>query len=173
MMKFLRRAIAMNRYRPRVIAALAITGLALLGLIALVQQDKTSQAADAMPRGRLVIETASGTLHLDVEIARTREQRSQGLMFRTSLDRDSGMIFIYDSPREVSMWMKNTILSLDMAFIAEDGRITRIVANTTPMSEATLPSRGPVRAVLELLAGTAQRLAIKPGDHVGFDDFTG
>ena len=170
---FLRRAIAMNRFSPRVIAALAITGLALLGLIALVQEDKASRAADAFPRGMLVIETASGTLHLDVEIARTREQHSQGLTFRTSLDRDSGMIFIYDSPHEVSMWMKNTILSLDMAFIAEDGRITRIVANTTPMSEATIPSRGPVRAVLELLAGAAKRLAIKPGDHVRLDGLDG
>ena len=94
-------------------------------------------------------------------------------MFRTSLGADSGMIFLYDSPREIAMWMKNTILSLDMLFIAEAGRITRIVANTTPMSEATIASRGPVRAVLELLAGAAQRLAIKPGDRVRLDAFKG
>ena len=64
-------------------------------------------------------------MHLEVEIARNREQRAQGLMFRTSLEANSGMIFIYDSPREISMWMKNTILSLDMVFIAEDGKIGR------------------------------------------------
>ena len=163
----------MNRFRSGGIAALAVIGLALLGLIALAPQDKASGAADAFSRGELVIETASGPLRLDVEIARTSEQRSQGLMFRTSLEADSGMIFLYETPREVSMWMKNTILSLDLVFIAEGGRITRIVANTTPMSEATISSRGPVRAVLELLAGAAQRLAIKPGDRVRLDDFTG
>lgn len=168
----------MKRIGTGGIAALAIVGLALLGLFALTQEDKAQEggisgAADAFPRGELVIETASGPLRLDVEIARTREQRSRGLMFRTSFEADSGMIFLYDSPREVSMWMKNTILSLDMLFIAEDGRITRIVANTTPMSETTIPSRGPVLAVLELLAGAAKRLAIKPGDHIRLDGLTG
>ena len=168
MMKFLRRAIAMNRYRPRVIAALAITGLALLGLIALVQQDKTSQAADAMPRGRLVIETASGTLHLDVEIARTREQRSQGLMFRTSLDRDSGMIFIYDSPREVSMWMKNTYMPLDMLFIRADGSIANIETNTEPLSLESISASEPLNFVLELNAGVTERLRIDTQSRVYF-----
>ncbi len=163
----------MRRFNPRGIAALAAAGLGLLGLIALAQEDQPSGGAGVFPRGELVIETASGRLRLDVEIARTSEQRSRGLMFRTSLEADSGMIFLYDSPRDVSMWMKDTILSLDMVFIAEDGRVTRIVANTTPMSEASIPSRGPVRAVLELLAGAAKRLAIKPGDHVRLDAFTG
>ena len=151
----------------------AITVLAILGLIILAQEDKATGGVSDFPRGELIIETASGQLHLEVEIARNREQRAQGLMFRTSLEENSGMIFIYDSPREISMWMKNTILSLDMIFIAEDGQITRIVSNTTPMSEATIPSLGPVRAVLELLAGAAKRLAIKPGDHVRIDAFTG
>lgn len=168
----------MKRFRLKRVAGLAVAGVAVIGLawaglIALAQEEKLSNDAGALPRGELVIETASGPLRLDVEVARTDQQRSQGLMFRTSLEADSGMIFIYDSPREVAMWMKNTILSLDMVFIAEDGRITRVVANTTPMSEATIPSRGPVRAVLELLAGTAKRLAIAPGDHVRLDSFTG
>ena len=163
----------MKPYRWAAIAASAVVGFALLGLIVLAPQDRASGAADQFSRGELVIETASGQLRLDVEIAQTQQQRSRGLMFRTSLEADSGMIFIYESPREITMWMKNTILSLDMVFIAEDGRITRIVANTTPMSEATISSRGPVRAVLELLAGAAQRLAIKPGDRVRLDDFTG
>ena len=163
----------MKPYKKAAIAASAVVGFALLGLIVLAPQDRASGAADQFSRGELVIETASGQLRLDVEIAQTQQQRSRGLMFRTSLEADSGMIFIYESPREITMWMKNTILSLDMVFIAEDGRITRIVANTTPMSEATISSRGPVRAVLELLAGAAQRLAIKPGDRVRLADFTG
>ena len=163
----------MKRIGAPGIAGLAAAVLVLLGLIVLAPGDKASGGGDVMPRGELVIETASGPLHLEVEVARTNKQRSQGLMFRTALDADSGMIFIYESPREISMWMKNTILSLDMVFIAEDGRVTRIVANTTPMSEAKIPSRGPVRAVLELLAGTAKRLAIKPGDRVRLDDLAG
>ncbi len=161
----------MKRFRAGGIGTLAAAGFALFALTASSLENKASGAADDFPRGELVIETGSGPLRLDVEIARTREQRSRGLMFRTALDADSGMIFLYERPREISMWMKNTILSLDMLFIAEDGRITRIVANTIPMSEATIPSRGPVRAVLELLAGAAKRLAIKPGDHVRLDDF--
>ena len=165
----------MKKLRPGGIAALAVVAIALLGLIVLAQEDKApgnnQGDTQAFARGELVIETASGPLRLDVEIARTREQRSRGLMFRTSLEADSGMIFLYDYPRDVSMWMKNTILSLDMVFIAEDGRIARIVTNTAPMSEATIPSRGPVRAVLELPAGAAKRLAIKPGDLVRLDGF--
>ena len=159
----------MKKLRPGGIAVLAVIGIALLGLIALAQEGKTPEDTQVFSRGELVIETASGPLRLDVEIARTDKQHSQGLMFRTSLDQNSGMIFIYDSPRRISMWMKNTILSLDMIFIGEDGRIKRIVANTTPMSEATISSRGPVSAVLELLAGAAKRLAIKPGDQIGLN----
>ena len=158
----------MRRFR-----LLVISVVALLGLMILAEVDKATGGVSDFPRGELIIDTASGPLHLEVEIARNREQRARGLMFRTSLEANSGMIFIYDSPREISMWMKNTILSLDMVFIAEDGKITRIVANTTPMSEATIPSLGPVRAVLELLAGAAKRLAIKPGDHVRIDALTG
>ena len=163
----------MRRFSLRGTIALAIAGFGMLGYIALAQEDKASQADSDFPRGELIIDTASGPLRLDVEIARTSEQRAQGLMFRTALAADSGMIFIYDSPRDIAMWMKNTILPLDMVFIAEDGRVTRIVANTAPMSEATIPSRGPVRAVLELNAGAAKRLAIKPGDYVRLGPFTG
>jgi uncharacterized membrane protein (UPF0127 family) len=167
----------MKKLRPRAIAALAVVAVALLGLLALAQEDKAPVVkqgnAQAFARSELIIETSSGPLRLDVEIAKTNQQRSQGLMFRTSLERNSGMIFLYDSPREISMWMKNTILSLDMLFIGEDGRIKRIVANTTPMSEATISSRGPVSAVLELSAGAAKRLAIKPGDRVGLDGLDG
>ena len=161
----------MKRLRAGGIGILAAASLVLFATGAFYLENRASGAADDFPRGELVIETASGPLRLHVEIARTREQRSRGLMFRTTLKADSGMIFLYENPREISMWMKNTILSLDMLFIAEDGRITRIVANTSPMSEATIPSRGPVRAVLELLAGAAERLAIEPGDHVRLDDF--
>lgn len=156
-----------------VVVALSLIGLLVLTQVDVAQENDASTAGSAFPRGELVIETAAGLLRLDVEIARSREQRAQGLMFRTALKTDSGMIFFYDPPSDISMWMKNTILSLDMIFIAQNGRITRIVANTTPMSVATISSRGAIRAVLELNAGAAKRLAIKPGDYVRLDDFSG
>ena len=123
------------------------------------------------PKARLVVATAAGDVALNVEVARTAGQRSQGLMFRTSMAPNAGMLFIYDSPGKVAMWMKNTILSLDMLFIAGDGRITRIVANTIPMSETVIGSRGTVRAVLELNAGAARKLGIKTGDRVDLSPF--
>jgi hypothetical protein len=118
------------------------------------------------PKASLVIATGAGEVTLNVEIARSAEQRSQGLMFRTAMAPDAGMLFIYQTSGTISMWMKNTILSLDMLFIAGDGRITRIVRHTTPMSEAVIGSRGVVRAVLEFNAGAARRLGIKAGDRV-------
>lgn len=123
------------------------------------------------PKANLVIATGAGEVALNVEVARSAEQRSQGLMFRTAMAPDAGMLFIYQTSGTISMWMKNTILSLDMLFIAGDGRITRIVRHTTPMSEAVIGSLGVVRAVLELNAGDARKLGIKTGDHVDLESF--
>ncbi len=123
------------------------------------------------PKTSLVISTGAGEVALNVEVARSAEQRSQGLMFRTAMAPDTGMLFIYQTSGTISMWMKNTILSLDMLFIAGDGRITRIVRHTTPMSEAVIGSRGAVRAVLELNAGAARKLGIKTGDHLNLAPF--
>ena len=108
-----------------------------------------------------------GTLRaFSVEIARTPREHAQGLMFRRRLAPDSGMLFVYDPPRPVSMWMRNTYIPLDMIFIAPGGRISHIVERTVPLSVETIPSRGAVRAVLELNAGTAARLGIQPGQTV-------
>ena len=156
----------MKPYRWAAIAASAVVGFALLGLIVLAPQDRASGAADEFSRGELVIETASGPLRLDVEIAETQQQRSRGLMFRTSLEADSWMIFLYESPREITMWMKNTYVPLDMLFIAADGRILNIARDTAPLDLTPIPSAGPVRGVLEIRAGTAIKLGIKAGDRV-------
>ncbi len=129
------------------------------------------QAEIAFGRGEVTIETRGGARRFTVEIARSPEQRARGLMFRTELDRNSGMLFVFDQPGIVRMWMKNTLIPLDMLFIAEDGRISRIAARTTPLSEKTIASGGPVRAVLELPAGTAARLGIAEGDRVLSDAF--
>jgi hypothetical protein len=101
-----------------------------------------------------------------VEMAITPEQQTVGLMFRPSVPADGGMLFDWGAPRESNMWMRNTIASLDMVFIAADGRIHRIAERTVPFSLATISSNGPVRATLELAAGTAARLNIRVGDRV-------
>ncbi|MCS6854120.1 MAG: DUF192 domain-containing protein, partial [Elioraea sp.] len=115
----------------------------------------------------LAIITRDGRRHVfRVEVARTPDQQTVGLMFRESVPEDGGMLFDWGSPRESSMWMKNTLVSLDMLFIAADGRIHRIAERTVPHSLAPISSRGPVRATLELAAGTAERLGIRVGDRV-------
>jgi uncharacterized membrane protein (UPF0127 family) len=101
-----------------------------------------------------------------VEVARNDADRAQGLMFRRSMPADQGMLFDFGRVEPVSMWMQNTYLSLDMLFIRLDGTIARIAANTEPLSTRTIPSGEPVLAVLELNAGTAAKLGIKPGDRV-------
>ena len=92
-------------------------------------------------------------------------------MFRKHLDSDKGMLFDYGSPREISMWMKNTYIPLDMVFIDGKGRISHIVERTMPMSEEYIGSNGFVRAVLELNGGTVSRLGIKLGDQVAHEIF--
>ena len=101
-----------------------------------------------------------------VELAATPEERSRGLMFRRSMPAEQGMLFDFERVQPVSMWMRNTYLPLDMLFIAEDGEIVRIAADTEPLSERTIPSGQPVLSVLELNAGTARRLGIEAGDRV-------
>ena len=114
----------------------------------------------------LAIEGVHGRFEFQVEMAVTSAQRSRGLMFRDSLDEDRGMLFDFGSPQEVSMWMRNTLIPLDMLFIREDGEISRIVGEAQPLSDRTILSGGPVRAVLELKGGIAAELGIEPGDKV-------
>ena len=120
-----------------------------------------------LPKERLVIVTRDGARHAFlVEMAVTPEQQMIGLMWRPSVPPDGGMLFDWGSPRESQMWMRNTLVSLDMIFIAADGRIHRIAERTVPHSLATISSNGPVRATLEVAAGTAERLGIRVGDRV-------
>ena len=124
-------------------------------------------ACAAMDRQDLCIRSLDGATHeFRVELAATLEARRQGLMHRTDLARNQGMLFDFEYEQPVSMWMKNTPLSLDMLFIAESGRILRIERETTPFSLRSIPSGRPVRGVLEVLGGTAQDLDIRVGDHV-------
>jgi uncharacterized membrane protein (UPF0127 family) len=120
-----------------------------------------------LSKERLVIVTRDGAQHaFMVEMATTPEQQTVGLMFRPSVSPDGGMLFDWGTPRESQMWMRNTIASLDMVFINADGTIRSIAEDTVPQSLAVLDSRGPVRATLELAAGTTARLNIRVGDKV-------
>ena len=115
----------------------------------------------------LEIASKSGVHVFAVEVARTDEERRTGLMYRKTLPEGRGMLFDFSPPQEVTMWMKNTYISLDMIFIGPDGRILRIAENTEPQSTRTIASRGPAKGVLEVVAGTARKLGIAPGDRVG------
>ena len=119
-----------------------------------------------LPMEDIAIETAHGVQRFQVEIADNNAEREQGLMYRRSMPADHGMLFDFNPPQQVSFWMHNTFLPLDIIFIGEDGRILNIAANATPFSNDNIPSTGPVRGVLELNAGRAAALDILPGDRV-------
>jgi uncharacterized membrane protein (UPF0127 family) len=110
----------------------------------------------------------SGEHAFRVEVADTAEAQSRGLMYRTELGDFEGMIFPSAAPEPRSFWMKNTPLSLDIIFVGPDGRITNIAANTVPYSLDPVSSAGLASAVLELRAGRAAALGIKPGDKVEY-----
>ena len=119
----------------------------------------------------LAIETSNGEHKISVEVVDTDGARAKGLMFRRSLPDDRGMLFLYDRAEPIGMWMRNTYISLDMLFLTADGKIHKIARATEPFSETVIQSNGPVSAVLEVNAGTANRLGVKVGDRVCHDFF--
>jgi uncharacterized membrane protein (UPF0127 family) len=123
-------------------------------------------ASDPLAVEPLQIVTASGTHVLRVEVARTAEEQEKGLMFRRSLPKDGGMLFNAQSEQEISMWMKNTYIPLDMIFVSEKGRVISVAHDAKPMSETIISSGAPAYAVIELNAGTAKKLSIRVGDLV-------
>ena len=140
------------------VAVVALAGLA-------ISAAAPSQAGPP-PIDMVVVHTDKGRFVFTTEVAATSQHRTRGLMFRQRLPKDHGMLFYYGEPRPVAMWMKNTRISLDMVFISADGKVTNIVKATKPMSLDTIPSKGPVAAVLEVVAGTADRIGLKPGDKI-------
>jgi uncharacterized membrane protein (UPF0127 family) len=120
----------------------------------------------AIGNGTLVLKTGSGEHSFNVEVATTNQERAIGLMFRRSLPADAGMLFLYDRAQPAAMWMKNTLIPLDMVFIAADGKVHRIEQNTEPFSTELISSEGPVVGVLELNGGAAAKIGLKRGDIV-------
>lgn len=132
-------------------------------------------AGPVQPASLQTLEIASKTgVHaFAVEFAENDAERAKGLMYRRELPEGRGMLFDFQREQEVSMWMQNTYISLDMLFIRADGRILRIAENTEPLSTRTISSGGPVRGVLEVIGGTARKLGIAPGDRVAHPIFSG
>ena len=134
---------------------------------AMAQAQDPSKAQPELPKEKLAIITKDGVHHdFQVEMAVTPAQQTVGLMFRPTVPEDGGMLFDWGAPQQSNMWMRNTVAPLDMVFINQDGTIRRVVEDAVPQSLAIIDSRGPVRATLELAAGTAKRLGIHAGDRV-------
>lgn len=135
------------------------------GVPVLAQAERAPQPA-APALSTLVIATQGGRFPFAVELADTPEARIQGLQGRRYLAADRGMLFDFDPPQPVAMWMKDTPIALDMLFLGADGTVIGIARNAQPYSHALIRIDAPVRAVLELNAGTADRIAVREGDRV-------
>jgi uncharacterized protein len=139
---------------------------AILASALMVALVEAAPASITFEESALTIDADDDSFEFQVEMAVSPAQRSQGLMFRESLDEDRGMLFDFGRPQVASMWMRNTYVPLDMLFIDAAGRITQIAANTQPLSDTVVASREPVRAVLELRGGVSAKLGIEPGHRV-------
>jgi uncharacterized membrane protein (UPF0127 family) len=142
-----------------------LCGMVFLASVA-VFQPVAAQPQPTLPLSDLVIQTAKGPQRFRVELADNDMSRSRGMMFRTSMAPDAGMLFDFKQEQMASFWMRNTLLPLDMLFIKADGTILNIHQRAIPRDETGINSAGPVRAVLEVNGGTAARLGIKAGDKV-------
>jgi len=161
----------------RAAVCVALFAFAIAGLSALFPNTEllqfTAPAYAKMRRDKLTIEPAAGGAgHVfDIEVASSEQEKRLGLMFRTAIGGSEGMLFPYPAEREISMWMHNTYISLDMVFIRANGTIARIEERAEPLSDRVIESGAAVAAVLELQAGTAARLGIKPGDRINYPLF--
>ncbi len=137
----------------------------LLVLVALVLVAAAPARADAQFE-KLAFVTRSGVHEFKVEVMRTPAEFAKGLMFRRYMPADRGMLFDFGRNDEISMWMKNTYIPLDMIFVGKDGKVFSIATDTEPLSERTISSGGPVTGVVELNAGAAARMGLAVGDEV-------
>jgi uncharacterized membrane protein (UPF0127 family) len=143
-----------------------LAALALLFAFSSSPAAAQDKAQPKLPLENLEILTKTGIRVFNVEFVQTEEQRRIGLMFRKEMPDGEGMLFDFIRPQPVAMWMRNTYVSLDMIFIRADGTIANIAKNTEPLSERSIYAEGFVKGVLEVVAGTADRYGIAPGDKV-------
>ena len=151
------------------LVAMALVSSALIAAPAQAWQARPKPAATATPSAKLdIVEilTSRGRVKFTVELAVTRAEQERGLMFRRSLAPNRGMLFPYNPPQRAAFWMKNTLIPLDILYIAPDGRVLSIARNAVPHDETPIPSGGVIRGVLEIPGGRAAQLGILPGDRV-------
>jgi uncharacterized protein len=157
--------------RPGVATALLAALFATCALIgatppARADGDPPQQPLSRLPMADVVIETRKASHRFHAWIATSEAAHEQGLMYVKALAPDRGMLFLFERPQLQSFWMKNTLIPLDLLFIAQDGRIIRIAENAKPLSLDTIESMGAALGVLEVAGGTSARLGLKPGDRV-------
>ena len=144
--------------------------VALLLIVATFSAVADDELDAFFPKDVLIIAaSADACYRFDVYLAINPAQRSRGLMFVRDLPQTTGMLFIYEGSEPVSMWMKNTFISLDMVFARRDGSVSSIISNTEPQSLRSLASIEPVTFVLELNAGTAEKLSIDENSWLIWD----
>lgn len=144
-----------------------IAAITTLAMMLSAQSYGVSDLDAAFERDALVISASEHACYrFDIWLAQTRPQQSRGLMYVRDMPQDAGMLFVYSEPAALSMWMKNTYIPLDMLFIRNDGTVSSVVANTEPLSLRSISAVEPVSFVLELNAGTTERLRIGPGNQV-------
>ncbi len=119
--------------------------------------------ADACAPGALDLRDGDSTLRFTVEVADDDAERAEGLMFRESMPKFSGMLFVYDRPQPVAFWMRNTLIPLDMLFFDGSGRLATIKVNAVPHDETPVPGGNDIRYVLEINGGLSEELGIEPG----------
>ncbi|MEM7636709.1 MAG: DUF192 domain-containing protein [Pseudomonadota bacterium] len=145
----------------------------LFSLLFLAGPSLASEEVVRLPVEQVVVTTDSGDIEFAAEIATSDETRARGLMFRRSMGEREAMLFHWPTPRVISMWMRNTYISLDMLFVAADGTVVHVQANTVPQSLDVLTAGREVSAVMEVVAGTAAQLGIKPGSKLKHRFFDG
>jgi len=123
-------------------------------------------ASAACEADRIEVLAAAGSRTFSIEIADEPDEQARGLMFRSALPQDSGMLFIFDPPRPANFWMQNTMIPLDMIFIGDGGQVESIAERTDTFSQRISQSQGPVRAVLEINGGLSRELGIGPGTQM-------
>lgn len=159
----------LTRSTAAMLAALILAAATPLASCAAAGESPGAARADGLVEIAIAT-TRNGTRSFLVEMARTDAEQQRGLMFRTELAPDRGMLFPYDPPRPASFWMRNTYIPLDMIFVRPDGTIARIAENTVPESLDPVGVGEPVSAVLEIAGGNAAAQGISEGDRVTWHD---
>lgn len=163
-----------RRYRREIVYAIVVTAMALGYYFSTPEQQKVGGLDSPLASERVEIVTREGRVRtLDLEIAKTPVDIQVGLMYRRSMGANHGMLFLLGGqPKEISFWMKNTYIPLDMLFVGAEGVIVNIHHNAPPLSEMPIPSVKPVTGVIEINGGRAEELGIEIGDKVKHRFFT-